>query len=203
VNVKIFVEGGGNNNEDTITRCRQGFGAYCAKVAEGKSRPKIVPCGGRDQAFKRFREEIKNGKSEERYALLVDSEGPAGSKSPVDYLSARDHWVFPPLNNHQVFLMVQAMEAWFLADRATLAEFYGDGFLAKSLPGSPTNVEAVIKDDLELHLRHASKPTLKGEYHKTKHGFALLERIDSAKVEMASAHAKQLHDFLRGSALIE
>ncbi len=45
--------------------------------------------------------------------------------------------------------MVQAMEAWFLADREALANFYDGGFLANSLPGSPTNVEAVLKDDLE------------------------------------------------------
>jgi hypothetical protein len=44
--------------------------------------------------------------------------------------------------------MVQAMEAWFLADREALAEFYGNGFSAQNLPGSPTNIEAIPKDDL-------------------------------------------------------
>jgi hypothetical protein len=95
--------------------------------------------------------------------------------------------------------MVQAMEAWFLADRETLVAFYDGGFLANSLPGSPTNVESVLKDDLETRLKHASAPTeTKGEYQKVKHGFALLALIDPVKVETGSPHAKRFHDFLRG-----
>jgi hypothetical protein len=95
--------------------------------------------------------------------------------------------------------MVQAMEAWFLADRQVLAAFYDGGFLANSLPGSPRNVEAVLKDDLEHCLKHASVPTRsKGEYHKVKHGFALLGLIDPSEVEKGSPHAKRFNDFLRG-----
>ena len=91
------------------------------------------------------------------------------------------------------------MEAWFLADREALAEFYDDGFLAKSLPGSPTNIEAVLKEDLESRLKQASRQTkTKGEYHKTRHGFALLALIDPKKVEDASPHAASFHKFLRG-----
>jgi len=94
--------------------------------------------------------------------------------------------------------MVQAMEAWFLADREALSEFYDGEFLSKSLRGSPADIEAIRKDDLEPCLKHASKPTQKDEYHKTKHGFALLALIDPAKVEKASPHAANFHQFLRG-----
>jgi hypothetical protein len=198
VKVKIFVEGGGNDNEDTITRCRQGFGAYCANVAGAKGRPKIVPCGGRGQTFKKFKNEITVSKTGEMCVLLVDSEGPVGLKNAVTHLSDRDKWNFPPLDYHQVFLMVQAMEAWFLADREALAAFYGGGFLANSLPGSATNVEAILKEDLEPRLKRASAPAkTKGEYHKVRHGFALLALIDPAKVENGSSHAEQFNDFLR------
>lgn len=94
--------------------------------------------------------------------------------------------------------MVQAMEAWFLADRQTLAEFYGAGFSARKLPGSPTSIETIPKADLEPALKRSSKACeTKGEYHKVKHGFALLALIDPAKVEASSPHAKQFHDFLR------
>jgi hypothetical protein len=198
VSVKIYVEGGGDN-EDTITRCRQGFAAYCAKAAPGKPRPRIVPCGGRNQTFDKFKIAVQSSKVDDLCVLLVDSEGPVGTKTPVDYLSGRDKWVFPPIQNHKIFLMVQAMEAWFLADRETLAAFYDGRFLAKSLPGSPSNIEAVPKDDLEPKLRHASKPTnTKGEYHKINHGTALLALINPAKVEKASPHAASFHQFLRG-----
>jgi hypothetical protein len=197
VTVRIYVEGGGDN-EDTITRCRKGFAAYCTKAAPGKSRPRIVPCGDRDQTFDRFRTAVHASNPGEICALLVDAEGPATAITAVEHLQARDGWRFPPLDGHQVFPMVQAMEAWFLADREVLALFYGDGFLANSLPGSPTKVEAVPKNDLERRLKHASKPTkTKGEYHKTRHGFALLALIDPMKVGDASPHAARFHRFLQ------
>lgn len=193
--VKIFVEGGGDN-EDTVTRCRQAFSTYCAKVCPGAPRPKIVPRGGRDQAFKDFQIAVQKNKAAERYALLVDSEGAVSAATPVAHLSAQDQWNFPRLRSHHVFLMVQAMEAWFLADREALQTFYGDGFLSKSLPGSATSIESILKSDLESKLNHAAKPTTKQGYHKTKHGFALLSLIDPKKVEKASPHAANFHKFL-------
>jgi hypothetical protein len=197
VNVKIYVEGGGDQ-EKIITRCRQGFAAYCARVAPGKRRPKIIPCGGRGETFDKFKTAIQSSNANDLCVLLVDSEGPVGPKIPVDYLSWRDNWDFPPLNGHKVFLMVQTMEAWFLADREVLAAFYNGGFLANSLPGSPANIEAVAKNDLEPRLTHATKSTkTKGEYHKTEHGFGLLALIDPKKVEAASPHAASFHRFLR------
>ncbi len=196
MSVRAYVEGGGYN-KDTLKRCNEGFARYCAKLAPSNRRPGIVACGGRRQAFDRFCTAIQNGKPGETFVLLVDSEGRVGAGSPSQHLHARDGWDFPPLNHHQVFLMVQAMEAWFLADRDALAEFYGQGFPARSLPGTPTDIEAVSKGDLEPRLAHASKPTQKGEYQKVKHGFALLALIHPAKVERASPHAKRFHDFLR------
>jgi hypothetical protein len=198
VSVKVYVEGGGDQ-EGTITKCRQGFVDYCAKVSPKMRRPKIIPCGGRGQTFDKFKFAIQCGKADDLCVLLVDSEGSVGTKTPLDYLTFREKWGFPPLQNHRVFLMVQAMEAWFLADREALLEFYDGGFLADSLPGSSTSIEAVPKDDLEPKLKHASGSTkTKGEYHKVKHGFELLGKIDPAKVENASPHAASFHRFLRG-----
>ncbi|MGH9605825.1 MAG: DUF4276 family protein [Terracidiphilus sp.] len=156
-----------------------------------------MPCGGRDLAFDQFKNALRAAKADEVCALLVDSEGNVEAGDPVAHLSTRDKWRFPALNRNRVFLMVQAMEAWFLADREALASFYDGGFLANSLPGNP-NIEAISKEDLEPALKHASKPTkTKGEYHKVKHGFALLAAINPAKVERASPHAAALHEFLR------
>lgn len=197
MSVRIYVEGGGDN-KDTLKRCKEGFGSYCQKLSPADRRPSIVACGGRQQAFDRFKTAIQNSRDGEICALLVDAEGPVTAHTPVEHLQLRDGWNFPSLNGHKVFLMVQTMEAWFLADREVLAAFYKDGFLVGSLPGSPTNIEAVPKDDLEPKLKHASKPTkTKGEYHKIKHGFALLALIDPAKIENASPHAAAFHQFLR------
>jgi len=197
VSVQIFVEGGGDIRT-TLTKCREGFSQYCAKLAPPNRRPSIVACGGRQQAFDKFRTAVLNSRTGETVVLLVDAEDRVTAHTSVDHLRSRDGWEFPPLRGHQVFLMVQAMEAWFLADREALAAFYGDGFLARSLPGSPTDIESVPKDDLESKLKHASRPTkTKGEYHKTKHGFALLALIDPMEVEKGSPHAEQFNRFLR------
>jgi hypothetical protein len=95
--------------------------------------------------------------------------------------------------------MSQVMEAWFLADRELLAEFYNGGFLPKALPGSATSIEIIPKEDIVSGLARATRNTkTKGEYHKTKHGFDLLGKVDPAKVERASPHAASFHKFLRG-----
>jgi len=87
------------------------------------------------------------------------------------------------------------MEAWFLADREALIEFYGQGFLAGSLPGQP-NIEQIPKPFLFRKLKQASKPTTKGSYDKTRHAFALLARIDPQRLRIASLHAGRLFDVL-------
>jgi hypothetical protein len=98
----------------------------------------------------------------------------------------------------QVFLMVQAMEAWLLADRAALARFFGAGFRVQDLRGDERNVEAISKDDLVSCLRNATRDVrTKGAYHKTRRAFDLLAEIDPEKVAVGSIHAAQFHRFLR------
>lgn len=197
MSVRIYVEGGGNN-KDTLKRCNEGFASYCRKLTPANHSAGIVACGGRQQAFNRFSTAVGSSEADDVCVLLVDAEAPVTSET-VQHLHSRDGWNFPALDRHKVFLMVQAMEAWFLADRETLTKFYDGGFLAGSLPGSPTDVEAVPKDDLESKLKHASHATKsKGEYHKVKHGFALLALIDPDKVGNGSPHAKRFNEFLSG-----
>lgn len=197
MSVRIYVEGGGDN-KDTIRRCKEGFTSYCQKLAPLNRRPSIVACGGRQQAFDRFSAAFLRSREGEICVLLVDSEDRVSAATPAEYLRTREGWDFPAVDLHKVFLMVQAMEAWLLADRETLTAFYDGGFLDKSLPGDPTSIESIRKSDLEPALKHASGPTkTKGEYHKVKHGFALLALIDPLKVGGASPHAKKFNDFLR------
>jgi hypothetical protein len=55
-----------------------------------------------------------------------------------------------------------------------------------------TNIEKIPKEDVFKALQRASKPTQKGPYHKTRHGFELLEQIDPGLVRAASLHADSL-----------
>ena len=198
VTVTIYVEGGGDSDY-TRARCREGFARYCKKIAAPNRRPKIVACGGRQQAFDRFKTAIRLSRGNDQCALLVDSEGPVRpGDSPATYLHDRDGWDFPFLQNHRVFLMVQAMEAWLLADRSALSTYYGTGFRPNALPGDELHIEAIPKNDLEPSLLRATDGTkTKGRYHKTRHAFDLLAEIDFRKVEAGSPHAAAFHIFLR------
>ena len=125
--------------------------------------------------------------------LLVDSEE-AVVGGPWQHLANRrgDRWRRPSgVTDDQAHLMVQVMESWFLADRQVLIDYYGQGFLANSLPGQ-TNIEQIPKRDVLQSLKHASRQTAKKEYHKTRHAFHLLEQIDPQRVRVASRHADRL-----------
>jgi uncharacterized membrane-anchored protein YjiN (DUF445 family) len=87
------------------------------------------------------------------------------------------------------------MESWFLADHEALSRYYERGFLINSLPGR-ANIEEILKRDVERALDHATQPTLKGRYHKTRHGFDLLALIDPRKLREASGHARRLFEVL-------
>jgi hypothetical protein len=201
VSVRVYVEGGGNyKHTDTATSCRRGFGGLFAKLPLPERSVSIVACGGRSDTFKDFRTAVGQG-GRHFVALLVDSEGPvATSTSGWAHLKANDNWDRPTAaTDDQAYLMVQCMEAWFLADREALRQFYGQGFIVESLPRG-ADVEQLPKDAIVSALKHASRRTSKGEYHKTRHGFALLLLIDVQKLRARSGHARRLFDTLIGRA---
>jgi hypothetical protein len=197
VKITIYVEGGGDNSF-TRTRCREGFARYCEKICPVGKRPRIVACGGRQQTFNRFKTEVELRHTEEHCVLLVDSEGPVSTGiTAITHLQNRDGWTFPISQGMHAFLMVQAMEAWLIADRTLLSRFYGQGFRLSALPGNTTNIESIPKNDLADSLATATAATKSKGYHKTKHAFNLLAQIDPAKVERVSEHAARFHEFLR------
>ncbi len=84
------------------------------------------------------------------------------------------------------------MESWFLADLGALSAYYGDQFNPAALP-SNARIEQIKKTDILEGLKRAtSRSRTKGKYHKTRHGFDLLESIDPSKVRAASPHADAL-----------
>ena len=190
MSIRIFVEGGSQGS--TKTGCRQAFRTFFEKVIPRRSF-QVIASGDRNAAFKDFCLALIQNPGDYNI-LLVDSEEPV-AVGPWQHLATRqgDGWHRPTgASDDQAHLMVQVMEAWFLADKLTLAAYYGQGFLASSLPGQP-NIELISKRDVFSALQHASKDTkTKGEYHKTRHGFDLLEQIDPALVRAASSHADRL-----------
>lgn len=197
MSVRVYVEGGGNyKHTDTSTACRSGFVQLFEKLGLPPRRLSVVACGSRSETFKDFRQRVRE-QTDEFVILLVDSEGPVGAAGASwAYLRSRDNWRRPTrCTEDQAHLMVQCMEAWFLADREVLRQFYGPQFLAGSLPGH-ADIEEVPKDELVRRMEHASRNTQKGRYHKTRHGFRLLALIDPQRIRAASRRASVLFDVL-------
>ena len=81
--------------------------------------PSVVASGSRQEAFNDFCAAVKY----DFIVLLVDSEGPRGKgiQPHGQHLKTRDSWNQPSgATDDQVHLMVQCMEAWFLADKDSL-----------------------------------------------------------------------------------
>ena len=96
--------------------------------------------------------------------------------------------------------MVQVMESWFLADHEKLESFYAKDFQASALPKSK-NVETIDKHVVLKALKHASRNTIKGEYHKIWHASELLKLIRPCKVREASVHCEYLFQTLESKIL--
>ena len=92
--------------------------------------------------------------------------------------------------------MVQVMESWFVADRETLAAYYGSDFRSNAIPQWP-EVEGVPKGNVLSGLRRATRNTTKGSYRKGRHGFEILGRLDPNMVTTSSPHAKRFVDTLK------
>lgn len=195
VKVRIYVEGGGDQNS-TLTHCRRGFSKLFEKVVPQHRRPRIIACGGRQRAYDMFKYALSSH-PDEHIILLVDSEDQVGVAfgEVWNYLQSRDNWDKPAgASNENAHLMVQCMEAWLLVDREALSRYYGNNFKNDKIPQWP-NLEEVNKESIFSALKSATQNTNKGEYHKTRHAFDLLGEIDIRKLSNYP-YAKRFFDCL-------
>jgi hypothetical protein len=199
--VKCYVEGGGDSHTLKIA-CRAGFSLFLSKAGLKGRMPRIVACGSRQNAYDSFCTAINSG---EDALLLVDSEssvaenyqqGEATGWQPWHHLQNRqgDQWEKPDnATEKDCHLMTQCMEAWFLADREALEDFFGQGFNGKALPAEENRIESIGKEQICQALTNATKNCkTKARYDKGKHSFKLLEMIEPDKVITASPWAKRL-----------
>jgi hypothetical protein len=194
--IRIYIEGGGER-KDTKASLRQGFSSFFKELVQVAQSKKInwniILCGSRNNAFRDFKNALADH-PDAFVILLVDSEAPVKLKQrPWEHLKSRDNWDAPAgVDETHCYLMVQTMEAWFMADINTLKKFYGQGFKEKAIPKN-INVETIEKDLLERSLEAASRDTKsKGEYQKIKHASKLLEMLDVDKVRKASSECDRI-----------
>jgi hypothetical protein len=198
VSVKVYVEGGGDHNKALDTECRRGFREFFRKAGMDRRMPRIVSCGGRSSTYKSFRTSHENAGDDDFPILLVDSETEVSGRDAWEHVRIRDGWQRPDgATPDQLHLMVQAMEAWFHADKEKVEEYYGRGFRPGALSQRP-EIDNIPKADLLAGLKAATRacPT-KGEYSKGRHSFEILALIDPAKVRASSpVHAGRLLNVL-------
>jgi hypothetical protein len=193
--ILVYLEGGGDQKE-TRARLRQGFSAFLGEMkrrAEEKGISlRIVPCGGRNCAIDDFQVALRKHPSAFNL-LLVDSEGPVTCASPREHLRSQgsDPGQHERVADERCHLMVQTMEAWLIADRERLAEYFGKGFHEKSLPAN-RNVEAIDKQVLAKCLDRATKATSKKGYDKTRDAPRILETIRAPVVQDKAPFCKRL-----------
>jgi len=202
--VKLYVEGGGDAR-GLKSECRRGFSEFLRKAGLGGKMPKIVASGSRQNAFNDFVTALNNGQPA---MLLVDSESPvdpensvSGSETPWKHLAERegDKWKKPSdATDDQCHLMVECMESWLLADRQTLASFFGNGFNENALPAAARSVESVSKRQLYDSLAQATRGS-KASYSKGSNSFKILAKLDANLVVAASPWAKRFVDKLKAA----
>lgn len=191
--VTVFVEGGGDSSAQHA-KFRKNFQSMLTKAGLEGKKPRIAVCGGRSIAYKDFKN-YTNGYG----LLLVDSESPVNATSPWDHLQNRpdDQWEKPDnVTDKQCHLMVQCMEAWFIADKDTLKKYYGSSFKEGKLP-QHTNIADAPKADILKGMENATKVcTPKGSYSKGTHSFELLGLIDPSKARAKCAWAERFFSTL-------
>lgn len=201
--VKLFVEGGGDGKA-LRTECRQAISEFLRKAGLAGAMPRTVASGSRRQAYDDFCTALRSG---EPALLLVDSEGPVapgnqeGEPSewrPWSHLAVRqgDGWDMPAgATQLQCHLMVECMENWLLADRATLQSFFDPGFRPNALPVPSRAIESVGKEQVYQALAAATCDCkTKVAYGKGEHSFKLLAGVNPTTVIAASPWAKRFVD---------
>ncbi|HLJ09906.1 MAG TPA: DUF4276 family protein [Planctomycetaceae bacterium] len=195
-NVRLYVEGGGDQ-KNTKQLLQNAIGAFLANgLAQfgTKRRPKVIVWGANLHTLALFSAAISKH-SQSVCVLLVDADGPVDC-APAEQLRRKHDWRKPQaVSDEQVHLMVQTMEAWIVADREALRDFYGPNLNEKQLSGRD-DVEEIPTHELLEGLKRATRSTRKGEYHKIRHASILLQRINAGKAASRARHLKSLLEYL-------
>lgn len=179
---------------------KRGFGTLLTSLREKAARAgigwELVAGGSRNEVLKDFSTALTKHRGD-TLVMLVDAEGPVQPvhrDRPWEHLaSLHDAALKRPKGSkgEHAHLMVQIMESWFVADRAALQTYFGQGFQAGCLPQT-SNLEDAPKDTVLSGLSRAVAGTKNGRYAKSSDASELLARIDPTKVRAASKWCDRL-----------
>ncbi len=180
--VTVCLEGGGNSKNLKID-CRKGFRKLFEKCGF-QGHPSLVACGGRDQAFDRFKTELEKASDGDTIMLLVDSEDPVTDINRTwNHLRQRDGWQKPSGTvDEDVLLMTTCMETWIVADRETLRSHFGQHLQENALPPLNDLERRHRKQDILDKLEHATR-NCSSPYTKGPKSFVVLGRLNPEIME--------------------
>lgn len=200
MNVKIYVEGGGDS-KDLRTRCRKGFRKLIMKSGFRGRMPSIHAYGGRDATFTTFKVALEYCDADTYPILLVDSEEPVRghgvdphSDIAWSHLESRDHWARPEgSSNDQAQLMVTSMETWIMADQDTLKKYFGSKLRVNALTPVNRQLEARTRSEILQALKDATAGCGKNKgYLKGKHSFEILGELNPEALKTNLLHFNRL-----------
>ena len=213
---RLYIEGGGRADpdprqmsrtamvDDNAEAFRRGWQSFFNKAGADGQMLEIIVGGGQQEAFALFNSQLSRyvgqEETEPKPLLLVDSEEPvAGGHTVWDHLQTRhQHRFLRPTaaDDHSAFIMVQAMETWFIADPRALRRFFDSSLDTSDFQNLPP-LETILKGDA---LETLQKATLRcrRHYSKGRRSYGLLAEIDPETVAVACPHAQELLNYLRG-----
>jgi hypothetical protein len=181
VSTYLYIEGGGTgaDSKEVNIRCRKGFRELlenCGFAAQ-KRMPRLVACGGRDDAFAMFKVAQTNNTAGDFVALWVDSEDPmVNLETAWEHLRTRDQWTQPKgAVDEQVLFMTTCMETWFVADHAALKTHFKEKVQESALPPLHA-LENRQRYDVQDKLIHATR-NCPNAYAKGMRSFEILGKL--------------------------
>lgn len=192
--IRLYIEGDPALRPGFSKFLRKGIGDDLDQQ-HVKLRP--ILCGNIDDTWKKFYQEW-TADAEVAHLLLVDADAKVTGQ-PRQHLHPKHSWMPEGSEDRSYHLMVQMMEAWFVADPDALAVYYGKGFDDRELRRR-RDVETYSKEDLEKILADATANTKNrwSDKNKLRHAIDLLQKIDPQKVRRRAHHCDQLLGALAG-----
>jgi hypothetical protein len=196
VNVKIYIEGGGDSKLQHV-QCREGFRKLFENAGFTGRMPRTIAGGGRGSTFDAFKTAIAVRSQDTMPMLLVDSEDPVTVPTAWEHLQARDKWERPAdVTDDQAQLMVTCMETWIMADRAALNRVFGSSLQTSALLPE-TNLEARPRDAVQDALEHATRGCGRDKaYSKGRRSFQVLAFLDPAALKQRLPYFRRLLETL-------
>jgi len=196
VNVKIYIEGGGDSKLLHV-QCREGFRKLFEKAGFTGRMPRTFAGGGRGSTFDAFKTAVAAAGQDAKPMLLVDSEDPITEPTAWEHLQAQEAWERPvDVTDDQVQLMVTCMETWIMADRAALRQVFG-ALLETSALLPVVDLETRSRDTIQNALEHATRRCGRDKtYSKGRRSFQILACLDPVTLKQHLPYFRRLLEAL-------